>query len=212
MSKAKVVPFTNPNPAKPDPSAALTFLLQLRPSGPWVLTAIRPDPVKDRSNSRTRVFRPDQGGELVAWVQEHLGEFNLYVHVNPLVRDVDKKAERTDVAALEYIHVDIDTNAPGAAGDEAFDRERAASRAKLEPEALARLGLPPPTLIVDSGNGYNAYWRLSEPVRVDGNLAKAEEHLKILDRLCFFPCNEYTMLKTAVAAYKRDHPQNTASR
>ena len=34
------------------------------------------------------------------------------------------------------------------------------------------------------------------------NLAKAEEHLAALNRLCFFPCEEYTELKGKVAAYK----------
>ena len=35
-----------------------------------------------------------------------------------------------------------------------------------------------------------------------GNLAKAEEHLKRLDRICLFGCKEYTELKTRVAQYK----------
>ena len=39
-----------------------------------------------------------------------------------------------------------------------------------------------------------------------GNLAKAEEHLAILDKLCFFLCEEYKDLKAAIAAYKKQHP------
>lgn len=34
------------------------------------------------------------------------------------------------------------------------------------------------------------------------NLAKAEEHRAALDRICFFPCHEYTELKEKIAAYK----------
>jgi hypothetical protein len=34
------------------------------------------------------------------------------------------------------------------------------------------------------------------------NLAKAEQRLATLDKACFFPCEEYTDLKKAVAAYK----------
>jgi hypothetical protein len=44
------------------------------------------------------------------------------------------------------------------------------------------------------------------------NLPKAEEHLKILDKLCFFPCSEYTQLKKAVAEYKGRQGQATATR
>jgi len=39
-----------------------------------------------------------------------------------------------------------------------------------------------------------------------GNLAKAEEHLKALDKLCFFPCEEYSDLKAEIARYRREHP------
>lgn len=38
-----------------------------------------------------------------------------------------------------------------------------------------------------------------------GNLAKAEEHLKALDRLCPFSCEEYRDLKRAVKSYRKEH-------
>jgi hypothetical protein len=37
---------------------------------------------------------------------------------------------------------------------------------------------------------------------MSGNLDKAEEHLKVLDRLCWLPCSEYTDLKKAIASFK----------
>ena len=43
---------------------------------------------------------------------------------------------------------------------------------------------------------------IGEAYLMTGNLAKAEEHLKTLDRLCFFSCEEYRDLKTAIASYK----------
>ena len=36
-----------------------------------------------------------------------------------------------------------------------------------------------------------------------GNLPKAKEHLAVLDKLCFFPCEEYSDLKKAVQNYER---------
>lgn len=36
--------------------------------------------------------------------------------------------------------------------------------------------------------------------------AKAREHLAILDKLCFFGCEQYRDLKKAVAAYEASHP------
>ena len=35
-----------------------------------------------------------------------------------------------------------------------------------------------------------------------GDLPKAKEHLAILNKLCFFPCEEYSDLKKAVQAYE----------
>ena len=35
-----------------------------------------------------------------------------------------------------------------------------------------------------------------------GNLEKAEEHLAALDRICFFGCDEYDLLKERVEAYR----------
>ena len=47
-----------------------------------------------------------------------------------------------------------------------------------------------------------AHEYLGEAYLMVGNLDKAKDHLQVLDRLCFFPCEEYTMLKKAVADYE----------
>jgi len=44
---------------------------------------------------------------------------------------------------------------------------------------------------------------MGEAYLMANNLAKAEEQLKELDQLCLFPCEEYSDLKKAVAAYKQ---------
>jgi tetratricopeptide (TPR) repeat protein len=53
-----------------------------------------------------------------------------------------------------------------------------------------------------------AHEYVGEAYLMTGNLAKAEEHLRTLDRICFFGCEEYRDLKKAVAEYK----QQTATR
>jgi cytochrome c-type biogenesis protein CcmH/NrfG len=35
-----------------------------------------------------------------------------------------------------------------------------------------------------------------------GNVAKAKEHLSTLDKLCFFPCDEFSDLKKAIAEFE----------
>lgn len=49
--------------------------------------------------------------------------------------------------------------------------------------------------------GANEY--LGELYLQTGNLAKAEERLKVLDGACFFGCEEYDDLKEAIEAYKK---------
>lgn len=50
-----------------------------------------------------------------------------------------------------------------------------------------------------------AHEYVGETYLLAGNLTKAEEHLAILDKLCFFPCAEYSNLKAAIAAYRAKH-------
>jgi len=48
-----------------------------------------------------------------------------------------------------------------------------------------------------------AHEYVGEAYLMSGNLAKAEEHLKALDHICFFSCEEFRDLKKAVAEYKQ---------
>ena len=47
-----------------------------------------------------------------------------------------------------------------------------------------------------------AHEYLGEAYLTVGNLAKAKEHLAVLDRLCTFGCSEYSDLKQAVAEFE----------
>jgi tetratricopeptide (TPR) repeat protein len=48
-----------------------------------------------------------------------------------------------------------------------------------------------------------AHEYLGEAYLMVGNVAKAREHLAQLDKLCFFPCGEYTELKKAIARHEK---------
>jgi Tfp pilus assembly protein PilF len=47
-----------------------------------------------------------------------------------------------------------------------------------------------------------AHEYIGEAYLMVGNLPKAKEHLSSLDKLCFFPCAEFTDLKKSIAAYE----------
>jgi Tfp pilus assembly protein PilF len=47
-----------------------------------------------------------------------------------------------------------------------------------------------------------AHEYIGEAYLMVGNVGKAKEHLGQLDKLCFFPCVEYTDLKKSIAEYE----------
>lgn len=146
---------------QPDYDHSLDFLRWHTPEGPWVLTAIVPDKGK---TTTTATFRPAQEDELRAWLDRHGETHNLYYSVNPTIGDMNKKAERSDIARLAWLHVDVD---PRAGEDIAQERKRALG--------VLRGYDPPPSAIIDSGGGYQGLWRLSDGMDINGEEAAFEE-------------------------------------
>ena len=140
------------------------FLLRLRPSGPWVLTAIQ----VDRKAIETRTFYPKDEKNMLAWLEGWNGERNIYFHVNPTRTALSKKAERSDIKELAWLHVDVD---PRAGEDVAEEQERCR---QLFDEKLPK-GIPAPTCVIFSGGGYQGFWRLEKPLLIDGEEDKYED-------------------------------------
>lgn len=147
---------------KPDTASAVDFLQRWEPEGPWALTCISPD----RKGIETRTFHPSDIKELEEWLDVYNGQRNLYFHVNPPIKDITKKAERTDIKEVRWLHVDID---PRTGEDLETERARALGLLEKPPDDV-----PVPNVIVFSGGGYQGFWKLEEPIPVDGNLEKAE--------------------------------------
>lgn len=89
------------------------------------------------------------------WIAARDGRKNLYYSVNPPRTDSrpDKKAKKHEISHLAWLHVDVDVDplTPDSL-DAALDRLRAFD--------------PPPTIIIFSGGGFNALWKLADPVPV----------------------------------------------
>ena len=76
---------------------------------------------------------------------------NVYWTTNRVVEGCNKKPGKVDIVAARFTHVDIDPPKGGGPLD------------KLQTQAEL-VALPvPPTLIIDSGGGLQAFWRLSGP-------------------------------------------------
>lgn len=125
---------------------ACDFLLRLRPGGPWPITAIRPD-------GNVTTITANTVRAIETFVDAHNGQWNLYYTLNPIRGPVSKKPLKADISCAEYVHADLDPS-DGEESDQAKARYR---------RALDKF-TPPPSAIIDSGNGLQVLWRLAEPI------------------------------------------------
>lgn len=88
------------------------------------------------------------------WLTLHR-EQNCYWSPNTVKGRLNKKPTKADIARLHYVHLDLDDPS-----DAALERLRG-----------YRL---PPTFIVFSGGGYQAFWEISDPPVVNGNAEALE--------------------------------------
>jgi len=135
---------------------SLEFLKKLRPGGPWVLTAITPD-------GPATTITATNADEALAFVRANDGKKNIYYSVNPTRTPMTKKATKADIAAIEFGLADLDPN-DGETPEDAKARYLAA----LETHE------PPPTAVIDSGNGIQALWRV-EPIPLEGDTSALVE-------------------------------------
>ena len=127
----------------PDLDAALAFLKVLRPSGPWVLTAIVPD-----GPTATDTF--DEAGARKFIVTRNARGENIYFTGN-LCGRVKKKPTKADMTGAIFLHTDDDPR-------EGETPEIAKARILAAYDAHD----PPPSIIVDSGNGLQGFWLFQE--------------------------------------------------
>lgn len=134
---------------------AISFLRSWHPNDTWVLSAIHPE----LGFIKTRGFDPHEYREAAKWVADWQGKRNLHFHVNPDIRaasDATTKSRKEHVMAAVSVHVDVDH------GDHVL------ARLEFEyPDSIPG----PPTAIIASGGGWQAFWRLRTPVAIQGDVA-----------------------------------------
>ena len=137
---------------------AINFLSSLRPEGPWVITAI------GKSAIQTECFGPESKGELDEFLDQYNGSWNIYYSANPVIKAENKKASKENIRDVEYLFVDVD---PADGEDIQIEQQRILAKFKASP--------PAPTFLVFSGGGYQALWRLKQPIKIDGDIHLASE-------------------------------------
>lgn len=155
----------SPAPANSDSGEpdAIAFLKQFAPKGPWDLAAF---PCEGGSAKLKRFF-PGHADDAFQWITHwNEREHNIYFHVNP--GKADAKSNKTDITEVRYFHVDIDPEP-----NREWNDERMRLLNLLTENRPA--GVPEPTFILNSGNGYWGLWKLRDPLTLDGTAPVAEE-------------------------------------
>tara|TARA_R110002167_G_scaffold93122_1_gene249754 strand:+ start:8554 stop:10968 length:2415 start_codon:yes stop_codon:yes gene_type:complete len=152
-----------------NPATAVAFLQNMHPHDLWLISAFPVDRTSTKYSNRTATFQAGEEKQLVEFLEAHSGgSHNIYFSVNPPVGPMTKKAQRVDIERMTFLHVDLD---PSAGEPVAIERERILAQVTTNlPD-----GVPPPTMIVDSGGGYWAFWRLEDAFDIEGSSERYEE-------------------------------------
>ena len=148
----------------PNYEASWQFLQTVHPGRLVTVTCIS----LDKKQLPTETFDATEKDKFLKWIAAGAAmPANCYYSLAEPLGRFTKKMERTDCKAVHYFHVDLD---PRAGEDIAQEQARILAMLRDPPG-----GLPKPTCIVYSGGGYQALWKLSEPLPVDGRLETAED-------------------------------------
>jgi predicted P-loop ATPase len=134
------------------------FLEQVRPRGPWVLSAFHP------VSEATETITARTADEVESFVRKYNGKRNLYYSVNPTRRPMTSKAAKVDIAAIEYAFGDLDPN-----DDESVEAAKTRYVAALGDDGSA---------VLDSGNGIQVLWKLKAPIVLGEPIKNGKDELE----------------------------------
>lgn len=133
-------------------SEAVDFLKRLDPSGWHNLVAIDPE---KRQPVTGKTFAPGEWDAMSDWIDARQGKYNLYFSVNePAPGSPPKKLTKEDIVAVRAVYIDVD---PAKGAD--FEDERL--RIGMLSDTLRADYAFPPTAVIDSGGGYQFFWKLA---------------------------------------------------
>jgi len=149
-------------------STAVDFLWSL-PTDKVHVTAIRPDrgrrsSIKGRSFTRTEAGRAEAKG----WIETaQKAGWGIYFNDNDLSADLGaghNKASEAEVSHVRMMHVDADLPKDTKAAE--FSVAKATLLARIKAHRL------PPSIIINSGNGFGVFWLLKTRIPTDGDVSK----------------------------------------
>jgi hypothetical protein len=168
----------------PNSADAVSFLERFYPDEHWVISSLSSEGV-----FMTRTYNKESKQEALEFINKHNDKTNLYFSVNQPNRSVVNKMSREDVEYVYYLHVDIDPDIdinkiqrdnPSLTDNDLrpfVEEHILKEREKIYDKITIKRpqSIPTPTFIIDSGGGYQLFWRLNVPVHVHGDKQKTRE-------------------------------------
>jgi len=175
---SNIIPKTIPaDAAGTDQKDLLEFLTGWSEDGPWWATSI------PREGGRTETVTFTNLGDFTEWKAKWSGKKNLYFSVNDLSPNTSEKASKDEVTRVRGLHVDVDPRPIEGGPDGRMPEELAAhnqaERARIRAMAddwerdCKKLPFPRPTAVIDSGGGYQFFWRFDDGEEVTPDQAEA---------------------------------------
>jgi hypothetical protein len=132
---------------------AVEFLLRIIPDGLWVLTGIHPE----TRQTTTATFSEESAAACEEWIDKVNGVLNIYFSVNQPERgNYGKKLTKEQITEAHFLHVDVD---PEKGKELDLQKRQIFDRLTTHrPD-----NVPRPSVIIDSGGGYQAFWKLETP-------------------------------------------------
>lgn len=150
---------------EPVAANAIDFLRSWKTGGPWILCGFS----EDSPEMPQRSFAEDEVQVMSEWIEQLAADkFNIYFQVNTCRPGLNKKALKADVISVDWFHVDVDP----LSGKPLHAEQTRILNELVNPH---KLGLPVPTVTLFSGGGYQAFWRLAEPILLDGTPTAIED-------------------------------------
>ncbi len=155
---------------KTNAEKSAAFLNWLSPSGPHRIETIVSE---GKARLGVQTFNVDEADALIRFVKEqNSAEIRRNIYFLPSAPHLTGKRAKENIPVTDILQVDIDSK--DFSGSEEENLEQAIALV-LDPRVRPK-GVPEPTAVCFTGGGYQAFWKLKEPV----DAAVAEELNKSL--------------------------------
>lgn len=145
----------------PDPKKAIENLLWLSSGEPLYLEQMSS---QGNANPKHKLYPANEASAAVRFVGGNNNEtYQRNIYFVPNAEFLEGKRNKANLNAVRFLHVDLDSK--DYPGDERQQEERII--ALLFEEDIRPKGVPHPTAVWFTGGGFQAVWRLKEPISVE---------------------------------------------